>query len=68
VLDIDRPGDALVIIGRALGFDDDAEHGLAVVEQDYEVSSILRGLYVGEVRRFDAGLGIRGQLDMQRIA
>ena len=62
-----RPGEPLVIVGRELDLDDDAEHGFAIDQEHDEVGVASGGHDVRKLRALDAGFGVRRQLDAQRI-
>ena len=65
---VDGPGEPLAPIAAELHLDDDAEHGLAVAEQDDEIGAVLGGLQLDEVRRLNARLGIGRKRDPESIA
>jgi hypothetical protein len=65
--DVRSPGPALGGLDVELDLDDQDGNGIALLEQDYEISPELDGNELIEGRLFDGDVGVRGELDVKQV-
>jgi len=66
--DVGWPCEPLAVVALQLHLEDDAEHGLAVDQEDDQVGAVLGGRDVRQVGRLEADGGVGRQRDVKGVA